>query len=134
MLGEDNLDAWVENGFGEMDDVEASPLAYTMEGGDDVTAAANAAAAAAAGEEGKEEPELTSEEIEASINAYNEYYPPANFEGMVAAMEKSWRTIILSRGKQGAKAMRNPTGRGREGGREGMQVSFLSTCIYQKIV
>lgn len=106
MLGEDNLDAWVENGFGEMDDVEASPLAYTMEGGDDVTVAANAAAAAAAAEEGKEEPELTSEEIEASINAYNEYYPPADFKGMVAAMEKSWRTIILSRGKQGAKAMR----------------------------
>ena len=32
-LGEDNLDAWVENGFGEMDDVEASPVAYTIEGG-----------------------------------------------------------------------------------------------------
>ncbi len=46
------------------------------------------------------------QEIDASFTAYNEYYPPASFDGMVAAMQKSWRTIILSRGKQGAKAMR----------------------------
>lgn len=47
-----------------------------------------------------------SAEIEARYAAYNEYYPPASFDAMVEAVKQSWRTIVLSRGKQGAKAMR----------------------------
>jgi geranylgeranyl pyrophosphate synthase len=49
---------------------------------------------------GEIDPEAMSEDIEAQIRAYNEYYPPATFDAMVTAMQKSWRTIILSRGKQ----------------------------------
>ncbi|EWM24340.1 hypothetical protein Naga_100105g16 [Nannochloropsis gaditana] len=102
VLGDDNLDAWVESGFGEFDDVEPSPVAYTIEGAEE-----GGARGEMEGEGQREEAkELTSEEIEASINAYNEYYPPASFDALVTAMQASWRTIILSRGKQGAKAMR----------------------------
>lgn len=40
-LSDENLDDWVERGFGEFDDVEESPVAYTFvgdEGSDDAAA------------------------------------------------------------------------------------------------
>lgn len=95
-LSDDSLDSWVEGGFGELDDVAESPLAYTT--GEEVSVSAGPAAAAAAATEAGEVD--WSEEIEARYKLYNEYYPPATFEAMIKAMEASWRTIILSRGKQ----------------------------------
>lgn len=136
-LSDDNLDEWVENGFGEFDDVEErcvltnlpalpclasydligwsltrrttyiethSPVAYTIEGQE--APAAAAAASADEGEAAAVDDAALSAEIEARYAAYDEYYPPASFDAMVEAVKQSWRTIILSRGKQGAKAMR----------------------------
>lgn len=93
-LSEDTLDAWVEGSFGELDDVADSPVAYEMDGEVSVSTAAAAAAATPADDVD------WSAEIEARYKAYNEYYPPATFEAMIKAMDASWRTIILSRGKQ----------------------------------
>lgn len=94
-LSEDTLDAWVESSFGELDDVADSPVAYELDGEVSVSTGAAAAAAATPADDVD-----WSAEIEARYKAYNEYYPPATFEAMIKAMDASWRTIILSRGKQ----------------------------------